>query len=185
MSGSSDLRHDGTAAKRVYNHKMNKLKWAHRGRASFPHRDVSISDPVARPVIPQTHSLKYTRLLQLDRKAKSNQLATDAKLTLRRDVREALDSGSSDSSSTEDVDDPSSAPDVLGVLQEDGSIEPYEVAGQTILSDAINKAVERFETQETEKLVKEYEVITRESEIALGYLADDDFELVNHDHAKV
>ncbi|KAE8353095.1 hypothetical protein BDV28DRAFT_114744 [Aspergillus coremiiformis] len=180
MSDSNDLRHNGTAAKRVHNHKS---KWAYGGRTAFPHHDVSISDPVTRPAMPQTHSLKYTRLLQLDRKAKSNQVSTAAKFTLRHDIREALDSGPSDSSATEDVDEPSTAPDVLGNLPGDDSVKSYEVSGQTIFSDAITKAVERFETQETEKLVKEYEIITREGEIATGYLADDDFELVDHDHA--
>ncbi|KAE8161275.1 hypothetical protein BDV40DRAFT_193043 [Aspergillus tamarii] len=182
MSDSNDLRHNGTAAKRVYNHKS---KWAYGGRAALPHRDVSLSDPVTRPAAPQSHSLKYSRLLQLDRKAKSNQLATTAKFTLRHDIREALDSGPSDSSAAEDVDEPSAAKDVLGHLQEEDQLEPYQVAGQTILSDAISKAVEKFETQETEKLVEEYEIITRESEIATGYLADDDFELVDHDHARL
>jgi hypothetical protein len=123
--------------------------------------------------------------LQLDRKAKSNQLATVAKVSLRNDIREALNSGRSDSSATEDVDEPSAAQDVPESFRDDGSVDSYEVSGQTILSDAINKAVEKFETQETEKLVKEYEIITRESEIAMGYLADDDFELVDVDHVKL
>ncbi|KAF7592145.1 hypothetical protein BBP40_000632 [Aspergillus hancockii] len=179
---ASDLRHNGTAAKRVFNHKS---KWAHGGRTVFPPLDDPVSDPVIRPAASQTHSLKHTRLLQLDRKAKSNQLATVAKLSLRNDIREALDSSPSDSSATEDVDEPSAAQDLLEGVRDDGSVGSYPVAGQTILSDAINKAVEKFETQETEKLVKEYEIITRESEIATGYLADDDFELVDHEHIKL
>lgn len=46
---------------------------------------------------------------------------------------------------------------------------------------AINKAVDRFETKVTEKLVKdEYEIVEDEKEDANeGYIADeDDFELV-------
>ena len=131
--------------------------------------------------------------MQLDRKAKSNQLATTAKSTLRRDIREALDSGPSDSSAAEDVEEPSAAKDILGHLQEEDLLEPYQVSGQTILSDAISKAVENIVipqrkkpiVEETRKLVEEYEIITRESEIATGYLADDDFELVDHDHARL
>ncbi|PLB44883.1 hypothetical protein P170DRAFT_440087 [Aspergillus steynii IBT 23096] len=118
--------------------------------------------------------------MQHDRKAKTNQLATSAKIDLRNDIREALDSGHSDSSSGEDVDDPASAPTVAEEQTEAAdTVEHYEVAGQTILSDAVNQAVERFETKETEKLVKEYEIVSHEHETSGGYLADDDFELVD------
>lgn len=118
--------------------------------------------------------------MQHERKAKSNQLATSAKIDLRNDIREALDSGPSDSSSGEDIDDPASAPTVIEEQDDAGPVQHYEVAGQTILSDAVNQAVERFETKETEKLVKEYEIVSHEHETTGGYLADDDFELVDY-----
>ena len=53
--------------------------------------------------------------------------------------------------------------------------------GSEILSLAINKAVERFETKVTEKLVKdEYEVVGKDNDTGNdGYLGDEDeFELL-------
>lgn len=183
MSDSNDLRQAGTAAKRAHD---KKAKWAHGGRPGAHIAPAFQGAPLTRPV-PRLHSMKFTRVLQLDHKSKANQLSTDAKMVLRHDIREALDSGaSSDTSSGEEVEDPAAAQQIIAAsATEHGgradSLEPYEVSGQTILSDAINKAVERFEVRETEKLVKEYEIVTRESEMAMGYLADeDDFEVVDH-----
>lgn len=93
-----------------------------------------------------------------------------------------LDTGTSDSSSGEEVEESVAVekdPEVM-IVDQDETVHPYEVAGQTILSDAVNKAVEKYETKETEKLVKEYEIVSHESEMETGYLADDDFELVDH-----
>lgn len=175
---ANDLRRAGTDAKRVYDHKM---KWAYGGRSAVARREVSEVYPVTRPAVPSTHYMHLHHAMQRDRKAKTNQLATAAKIDLRNDIREALDSGPSDSSGGEDIDDPASAPTVAEEPGDEasGTVEHYEVAGQTILSDAVNKAVERFETKETEKLVKEYEVVTHEHEATGGYVADDDFELVD------
>lgn len=87
----------------------------------------------------------------------------------------------SDSSNDEDVKDASRAPepDAEILYSYDAPTGPSQ--GGQILSMALAKAVEKFETQETEKLVKnEYEVIAVEKEDTQeGYIADeDDYELV-------
>jgi hypothetical protein len=105
---------------------------------------------------------------------------TAAKIDLRHDVREALDAGTSDSSGAEDHTNPAADATVIGDYPNETVAHPYEVTGETIFKDMVDKAVEKFEIKETEKLVKEYEFITRESELSIGYLADDDdFELVD------
>ncbi len=87
----------------------------------------------------------------------------------------------SDSSAEEDVKDASAAPepDAEILYSYDAPCGPAE--GGQILSMALAKAVEKFETKATEKLVKdEYEVIAKEKEDNHdGYIADeDDYELV-------
>ena len=84
----------------------------------------------------------------------------------------------SDSSAAEEVEEPSAAPDADITYSYDAPRGP--TAGGEILSMAINKAVERFEIKETEKLVRnEYDVVAKdEEEERGGYAADDDFELI-------
>lgn len=87
----------------------------------------------------------------------------------------------SDSSAEEDVKDASTAPepDAEILYSYDAPHGPAE--GGQILSMALAKAVEKFETKATEKLVKdEYEVVAKETEDNHdGYIADeDDFELI-------
>lgn len=87
----------------------------------------------------------------------------------------------SDSSAEEDVKEASAAPvpDAGITYSFDASRGPR--GGSQILTMAINKAVERFETKVTEKLVKdEYEVVRKDAELDHeGYVADEDeFELV-------
>ncbi|OJJ06689.1 hypothetical protein ASPVEDRAFT_46044 [Aspergillus versicolor CBS 583.65] len=169
-----DLRQAGTAAKRVYD---KKAKWVHGGRTSRP--GVITLDgvlPITRPAKQESTSWNKR---QRERDAQRG--STTRKIDFHNDVREALDDATSDSSAVEDRGDPVVATTVAEVCHGDGVADPYEVSGQTLFNDMIDKAVEKFERKETEKLVKEYEFITRESEIATGYLADEDeFELVDH-----
>lgn len=87
----------------------------------------------------------------------------------------------SDSSTDEDVKDASAAPEPdAGILYSYDAPRGPSQGGQ-ILSLALAKAVEKFETKETEKLVKnEYEVVGSDKEDRQGgYVADeDDFEWV-------
>jgi len=91
------------------------------------------------------------------------------------------DTSASDSSEDPDVKDASAAPepDAGYTYSFDAARGPGK--GSQILGLALAKAVEKFETKATEKLVKdEYEVVPKEKEEGnAGYTADeDDFEIV-------
>lgn len=121
-------------------------------------------------------------MIKQDREHNLNFLARGTKIALRQDVREILnDKDNSDSDSS--VDDETHEPTGT-VLLEDGESHdplPYEESGQTILCDAVDKAVEKFETKETEKLVREYEVVGSDTtETGVGVAVDDGFELVEY-----
>lgn len=89
-----------------------------------------------------------------------------------------LDANISDSSVEEDVKDASAAP-----VPDSGITYSFDAPhgpgqGSGILSMAINKAVERFETKVTEKLVKdEYEIVRKDNEVG-HTVVEDDFELI-------
>lgn len=87
----------------------------------------------------------------------------------------------SDSSAEEDVKDASAAPEPDAEVMYSYDAPHGPGAGCQILSMALAKAVEKFETKETEKLVKdEYDVVGNEEDGPHdGYFADeDDFEMV-------
>lgn len=102
-----------------------------------------------------------------------------AKMT--RKSNSHFEHGTSDSSAEEDVREASAAPE-----PDAGIAYSYDTAhgpnnGGQILSMALAKAVEKYETKAIEKLVMEdYEVVEKEKEDAyVGYAADDgDFEFV-------
>lgn len=103
-----------------------------------------------------------------------------AKMARKRDPVFDTDN-SNDSSAEEDVKEASAAPE-----PDAGYTYSYDAPrgpghGSQILGIALARAVEKFETKATEKLVKEeYEVVPLEKEDThTGYAADeDDFELV-------
>lgn len=111
-----------------------------------------------------------------------NKAISADKVTLRHDVREYLD----DTTSSEDEAEPTSLPvsstptSPTTASPEMDSEDPYEydTTGHAILSDAVNKAVEKYETRKAEKIVKEYEMVPRESEASVGGYMSDGFEVV-------
>ncbi|KAL4994020.1 hypothetical protein BDV10DRAFT_199091 [Aspergillus recurvatus] len=184
MSGSfdnSDLRQAGTAAKRVHDH---KAKWVHGGRSARPGAaTLNGVLPITRPAKQQSHANeRRTSWNRRQRVRDAQHSSTLAKVDFRNDVREALDEAASESSGVEDHGHLAVAATIPEVFHADlGPVDLYEVSGETLFNDVVDKAVEKFEIKETEKLVKEYEFITRDSEVSIGYLADEDeFELVDH-----
>ncbi|KAL4814973.1 hypothetical protein BDW67DRAFT_80846 [Aspergillus spinulosporus] len=176
MSGSfdnSDLRQAGTAAKRVHDH---KAKWVHGGRSARPGTATSNGVlPITRPAKQQSTSWNRRQRVR-----DAQHSSTLAKVDFRNDVREALDEATSESSGVEDHDVLAVAATIPEVYHAEGPVDLYEVSGETLFNDVVDKAVEKFEIKETEKLVKEYEFITRDHELSIGYLADEEFELVDH-----
>ena len=91
------------------------------------------------------------------------------------------DTSTSNSSAEEDVREASAAPEPDAGISYSFDAPRGPGKGDEILGQALARAVEKFETKETEKLIKdEYEIIAKEKEEGLGgYTADeDDFELV-------
>ncbi|RMZ71720.1 hypothetical protein GMOD_00006864 [Pyrenophora seminiperda CCB06] len=140
---TGDLRSD---AKEFNRDKNSRVKWAH-GQAFGPGRRVEDGKPRPAKMYPHVKS--------------SCPGYMKARTALNKDMAYA----SGDSSADEDVDHPSVAPDADITYSYDAQRGPSH--GSQILNAALEKAVERFETKETEKLVKnEYEVLNIDDEPA-------------------
>ena len=103
------------------------------------------------------------------------------KMARKHDPVFDTDTSASDTSTEEDIRNASTAPepDVGYTYSFDASRGPGK--GSQILGLALAKAVEKFETKATDKLIREeYDVVGIEKEeYCAGYVADaDDFELV-------
>ncbi|EUC34521.1 hypothetical protein COCVIDRAFT_28423 [Bipolaris victoriae FI3] len=148
MSASQTFTSDLRSSAREFNRDKNsRAKWAH-GQSFGPGRREEDGKP--RPAKPFPH-IKASSFSPM--KARS---------TFHKDMASASDESSAD----EDVDHPSAAPapDADIAYSYDAARGPSH--GSQILNYALDKAVERFETKETEKLVKnEYEVLDIDDDI--------------------
>lgn len=123
----------------------------------------------------------YSKAVKRDVEFLQNEAAQMAKISRKHESRFERDISSSDSSAEEDVMEASAAPepDAGYTYSYDAPRGPGK--GSQILGIALAKAVEKFETKATEKLIKEeYEVVGKErGDEHTDYAADeDDFELV-------
>jgi len=135
--------------------------------------------PSRRPAKPYTAS--YGKPSRREVEFQQNKAAQVAKISRKHESRFDNDTCTSDSSNEEDIKEASAAPepDAGYTYSYDAPRGPGK--GSQILGIALAKAVEKFETKATEKLVKEeYEIVGNEKEDThTGYAADDDdFELV-------
>ncbi|KAL8720413.1 MAG: hypothetical protein Q9225_002733 [Loekoesia sp. 1 TL-2023] len=123
----------------------------------------------------------FARALSREVQFHRNKAAQTEKLSRKQEFRLESDNPVSDSSTEEDIREASAAPEPdAGITYSFDAAHGPNNGGQ-ILSMALAKAVEKYETQATEKLVMaEYEVVGKEKEeTGTGYAADDsDFELI-------
>lgn len=169
----ADLRRAGTEVKRDHDH---KAKWAYGARGR--NKD---NTGLLRPAGPFSSYKGPQRVRKRLVGMEINEAARAARLNLRCDVKEALNSGTSDSSANEVVVHESIAREVVAEMPGDDPLNSYDASGNSILSAAVSRAVEQYETRETEKLVTEYEFVSKDDGPGNGYVADvDDFELIDH-----
>ena len=125
--------------------------------------------------------LRFSKTVRREVEFQQNKAAQVARISRKHESRFDNDTCTSDSSTEEDVKEASAAPE-----PDSGYTYSYDAPrgpgkGSQVLGIALAKAVEKFETKATEKLIKEeYEVVGSEKqETHAGYTADDDdFELV-------
>jgi hypothetical protein len=121
----------------------------------------------------------------------SGQAATLARKAFRNEVVDAMDGPLANVTDTSSGDEDTPDPSVARLPAEADFMYSYDALsgphrGTDVLSQAITQAVERFENNETEKLVKkEYDMVDSQDMLD-DYSADDDadhdFEMINHSH---
>ncbi|KAL9032111.1 MAG: hypothetical protein Q9180_006694 [Flavoplaca navasiana] len=171
--------HDSTMRRKLgQDHKREldqKHKWALGKASPKSGRDKDV---------PATAKIPHANFYRMARKEVDfgrNKVARMEALSRKHESRLESDNSISDSSAEEEIRESSAAPE-----PDAGITYSYDAAhgpsqGGQILSMALAKAVEQYETRATEKLVmEEYEVVGSEKEdISTGYTAEDgDFELI-------
>ena len=140
---TSDLRSD---AKGFNRDKNQRVKWEH-GPSFGPGRRVDDGRPRPARVIPHFKSTHPGPM--------------KARTALTKDISNASDESSAD----EDVEHPSTAPVPDAEIAYSYDAERGPSQGSQILNSALDQAIKRFETKETDKLIKnEYEVLQLDAE---------------------
>jgi hypothetical protein len=130
-----------------------------------------------------THSFSWSQLpARQSNEHNLNQISRGERTAFRHDVKEIFESRESDSSAIQDTAQ-LNVPD-CGTSAPGGDTHLFdEVSGNTVFFTAVMMAEEKFETREIEKLVKEYEFVTEETDGTDegGYMSsDDEFQLVEY-----
>lgn len=191
----ADLRSEAKSQHRAINHNS---KWA-KGAVLRPGQEQQCQHPgagmlngcTACPTRPWTDhtNVRKARAIKRTHRRESGHAATLARKAFRNELEEAFDgplAHVADNSSDDEVLDASAAP----LPAEADFMYSYDApsgpaAGSNILSAALNKALVRFESAETEKLItREYDVIDHLKEEDLAGDEEEDYEMVEHAHLK-
>lgn len=180
---TGDIRSE---AKDFQRDKNQKAKWAlgviEKPAAKCAHTtwDGTCDTCAKRPRKPAAAAV--TKTLKFHNRAQVSRKIAMTRKVFHNEMDEALDENNSDSSAADEVFESSAAPEpVEGVMY---SFDSYAGPGRgsQILSHAINQAVTRFENNETEKIVKEYDLVLDGKDELDFADAEDDFELVDAAH---
>jgi len=164
---TSDLRSD---AKGFNRDKNNRVKWAH-GQSFGPGRREEDARPRPARVIPHIKYVQYTgeqymKSRHANRRRSAFPTATTGGMKARTALNKDMAYASGESSADEDVEHPSAAPapDAEVAYSFDATRGPSH--GSQILNHALEKAIEKYEVKETDKLIKnEYEVLDVNAEM--------------------
>lgn len=158
---TSDLRGD---AKEFNRDKNSRVKWQY-GQSYGPGRRLEDDRPRPARVFPHT---KYITLIMTPHAYANISIRSThpgqmkARTSLNKDIVNASDESSAD----EEVEHPSAAPAPDAEIAYSYDAERGPSHGSQILKHALDKAIERHEGKETDKLIKnEYEVLGHDEDV--------------------